>query len=68
MEVEDSGTGMDEDTVSRAVEPYFTTREEGTGIGLAVVHGAVSDAGGSLAIDSEPGRGTRVRVTLPLAD
>jgi PAS domain S-box-containing protein len=67
--VSDSGAGMDRDVVDRAFEPFFTTKPkgEGTGLGLATVYGIVTDAGGAVRIDSEPGRGTTVEVHLPVS-
>jgi|AMFO01.1.fsa_nt_gi PAS domain S-box len=67
FEVEDTGTGMDEATQQRAIEPFFTTkaRGKGTGLGLATCHGIARQHGGGLSIFSQPGQGTRVRVTLP---
>jgi PAS domain S-box-containing protein len=65
--VTDVGTGMEPEVAQRAFEPFFTTRPkgQGTGLGLATAYGAVTDAGGVIELDSEPGRGTTVRVCLP---
>lgn len=69
IRVSDTGSGMDATTLQRAMEPFFTTKDpdEGTGLGLAVVHGIVSAHGGTVHIDSRPGEGTIVSVTLPLS-
>lgn len=65
IEVEDTGTGMDEETVSHVFEPYFTTREGSShGLGMSVIYGVVQEHGGSIAIDSTVGRGTTVSVWL----
>jgi signal transduction histidine kinase len=63
--VTDSGGGMDEEVRQRLFEPYFTTKEGGSGLGLAQVYGTVAQAGGGIEIESEAGVGTRVRLVFP---
>jgi len=69
LAVTDAGAGMDEETLRRAMEPFFTTKPEGmgTGLGLATVRAMVEAASGHLLIDSAPGRGTVVTILLPPA-
>ncbi|ANI76941.1 hybrid sensor histidine kinase/response regulator [Sphingobium sp. EP60837] len=69
LSVIDEGEGMDEATLSRAREPFFTTKGvgKGTGLGLSMVHGFAQQCGGSLTISSEPGQGTTVSLWLPVA-
>jgi len=61
----DTGCGMAHDVRQRLFEPYFTTKEGGSGLGLAQVYGTVAQAGGRVEIESEPDVGTRVRLILP---
>jgi signal transduction histidine kinase len=64
--VRDSGRGMSKEVLERLGTPFFTTREEGTGLGVAVARAAFTQHGGSLVYASEPGRGTTAVGTLPL--
>ena len=68
LEVEDDGCGMSREVLARLFEPFFTTRstEGGTGLGMAVVKALVSEHGGRVAAVSEPGRGSRITVDLPV--
>ena len=70
LTVADSGTGMDEATVKRASEPFFTTKGagKGTGLGLSMVHGLAAQSGGAMRIRSRIGRGTTVELWLPTAE
>ena len=66
LAVGDTGTGMSPDVLQRALEPFFTTKgAKGTGLGLSMAYGVAQEAGGTLQIDSAPGRGTTVRIYLP---
>ena len=67
LSVADTGCGMDEATVARAVEPFFSTKGigKGTGLGLSMVHGLAAQLGGAISINSKPGLGTNVEVWLP---
>ena len=70
LSVEDSGQGMDTATIARIFEPYFTTKDkgEGSGMGLAVVHGIVNDHGGDINVITELGVGSTFEIMLPIMD
>jgi PAS domain S-box-containing protein len=70
LTVRDTGTGMQPEVVERAFEPFYTTKPkgEGTGLGLATVYGIVTQAHGTIEIDSAPGAGTTIEVLLPATD
>jgi signal transduction histidine kinase len=70
LRIQDTGHGMDAATMERIFEPFFTTRDvgEGTGLGLAVVHGIVTSLDATLLVNSSPGVGTDFRVLFPAAD
>jgi signal transduction histidine kinase len=66
--VEDNGAGMSEDVAAKIFLPFYTTKDvdQGTGLGLSVVHGIVTSHGGTIAVDSEEGKGTTFEIVLPV--
>jgi CheY-like chemotaxis protein len=67
LAVADTGIGMDEEVLSRAIEPFYTTKGvgKGTGLGLSMVHGLAAQSGGALTLSSRPGEGTRIDIWIP---
>jgi signal transduction histidine kinase len=65
IEVADTGSGLTPEECARIFTPYYTSKQHGTGLGLAIVQSVVSDHGGSIRVQSEPGRGTTFVIELP---
>jgi signal transduction histidine kinase len=65
--VADAGVGIDQADLSRVFDPYFTTKRGGTGLGLPIAKNIIEGLGGTLAVASAPGRGTEIRIHLPLS-
>ncbi len=68
LEVADNGAGIARENLSRIFDPFFTTKPigKGTGLGLSLAYGIVQKHAGRIEVDSEPGRGTTFRITLPI--
>ena len=64
--VRDNGSGMPPENIDKIFDPFFTTTEDGTGLGLAVTHGIIDQHGGTIEVESGPGKGTCFAVNLPL--
>jgi two-component system sensor histidine kinase RegB len=64
--VRDTGVGIAKEDLPRIFEPYFTTSRSGTGLGLPITKNIIEGLGGTLAVTSEPGDGTEIRIELPL--
>jgi signal transduction histidine kinase len=64
--IEDTGPGMSDETLSRVFDLFFTTKPEGTGLGMAIARSVIDRHGGELTLQSAPGHGTRVRIRLPV--
>jgi signal transduction histidine kinase len=67
IEVEDTGVGMDEDSLARVFEPYFSTKVTGTGLGLPIAKRNVELSGGEISVQSRKDVGTTVTIRLPIA-
>lgn len=64
--IRDNGKGMDHKTLSKLFDPFFTTKQEGTGLGLSVSYRIMRNHGGTISVESEVGKGTQFRLTLPV--
>jgi len=64
LEIADTGSGLTKEECERLFTPYYTTKQHGTGLGLAIVQSVVSDHGGRISVESEPGRGSTFRIEL----
>src|SRR5205807_5469601 len=67
LEVSDTGSGLTKEECERLFTPYYTTKQHGTGLGLAIVQSVVSDHGGRISVESQPGRGATFRIELPVS-
>jgi len=68
LEITDTGAGMPRDQVEHIFDPFFTTKEKGTGLGLAIVHQIIREHGGTVHVESVPGRGTTFLINLPATE
>ncbi len=68
LAIEDTGPGISPEIMEKIFDPYFTTKEEGTGLGLSVVHGIVRKTGGLIIVDTEPSKGSLFKVYFPVWD
>jgi len=70
LTVSDTGTGIGPDIIDKIFDPYFTTKDlsKGTGMGLAIIHGIVTEYGGTITVDSEPGKGSSFHVYFPVVE
>ncbi len=66
--IADTGRGIEGEDLAKIFDPFFTTKTEGTGLGLAIAYRIIDDHGGSIAVDSEPGKGTQCKIRLPMAE
>ena len=66
IEISDTGSGISEEHMARIFEPFFSTKQKGTGLGLAVSYGIVRNHQGDIQVQSDPGGGTRFVITIPI--
>ncbi len=65
LRIEDNGVGIDKDMLKKIFDPFFTTKPDGTGLGLSIVHRTVTELGGQISVESEPGKGTVFQLVFP---
>lgn len=65
LEIKDTGMGMEKEMLNRIFDPYFSTKDVGTGLGLPIAKKIIEDHGGSIQASSEENKGTKILVTLP---
>jgi signal transduction histidine kinase len=66
IKIADTGCGIEEEDLLRVFDPFFTTKTSGTGLGLSVAHGIITEQGGVIDVVSEPGRGTEFLIHFPV--
>jgi two-component system sensor histidine kinase HydH len=66
--IADTGCGISAEDLSKIFDPYYTTKSSGTGLGLAIAHNIIEAIGGQILVESQPGQGTIVKITLPIPD
>ncbi len=66
ISISDNGPGITRENLDRLFDPFFTTKESGTGLGLAITHGMIEQHGGTINVESQPGKGTRFTIDLPI--
>ncbi|HLS52624.1 MAG TPA: ATP-binding protein, partial [Tissierellaceae bacterium] len=67
VEINDTGIGMTKDELAKAFDPFYTTKDDGTGIGLPIIHNIVTSSGGKISMESKLDKGTQVTLLLPIA-
>ncbi|MGI9504701.1 MAG: sensor histidine kinase, partial [Geminicoccaceae bacterium] len=70
IEIKDDGPGMDRETLNHVFEPFYTTKDvgEGTGLGMSIAYGIITEHGGQISVESQPGSGTIFRILLPKSE
>jgi len=66
VEIADNGKGIEQENMDKIFDPFFTTKDYGTGLGLSICYGIINRHGGDIELSSEPGKGTKVKIKLPM--